>query len=185
MILQAHGLGHRFDQGWLFRHVAIDIAPGDRLLIQGFNGSGKSTLLKCLAGLLLPREGQISIPARVGYSAIELSVYPSLTVSEHLQFAADLRGVPADQDKLLRLVQLQEAHSKLAHHLSTGMKARLKLALALQGEPLLLILDEPTAALDEDGRDLIDQVMTSFSGGIVYASNDPADRSWATHVLAL
>ena len=183
-VTHIQNLGHRFDSHWLFRHVEADIVAGDRLLVRGQNGSGKSTFLRSVAGLIRPREGSVELPDRVGYAAIDLSVYPHLTVEEHLQMAASLRRQDSGVDWIER-VQLGFARSKIGEELSTGMRARLKLALALHHGPDLLILDEPTAALDEPGRGLIDQLFREFPGGILYASNDLNDRRWATHEIEL
>ncbi|QYK52499.1 MAG: ABC transporter ATP-binding protein [Fimbriimonadaceae bacterium] len=184
-MLKIENLGHRFDQGWLFRHVSAEVEPGGRLLISGRNGSGKSTFLRTIAGLLIPREGEIIAPERVGYSALDLNVYPHLTASEHLEFSAMLRGVKPEPTKWLSQVGLENVNGKLCNAFSTGMRARLKIALALQCKPELLILDEPTASLDDAGRELIDSIMTNFGGAVVYASNDEHDRRWATHELVL
>jgi len=165
--------------------VTAEVAPRERLLISGRNGSGKSTFLRSLAGLLIPREGEIHVPERIGYTALDLSVYPHLTAHEHLEFAALLRGVKPESTKWLDYVGLENIEGKLCSAFSTGMRARLKIALALQCEPELLILDEPTASLDEAGRELIGAIMTDFAGAVVYASNDELDRRWATHELVL
>lgn len=185
MILQTENLGHRFDQGWLFRRVEIHLEQGHRLLIKGRNGSGKSTLLKCLAGLLIPIEGDIHPPEKIGYAALDLNLYPSLSATEHLEFAAQLRETAPQTTELLTKVGLDPKSSKPCRTYSTGMRARLKLALALQHKPDLLLLDEPTAALDSDGRDLIGSIMSSFPGAIIYASNDETDVRWATHAVEL
>lgn len=183
-MIRLNELGHRYDRQWLFRGVCAEIGPGDRLLISGPNGSGKSTLLKALVGLIWPSEGTVEVPERVGYSAIDLSVYPNLTVEEQLHFSSTLRGAPVQADLLAR-VGLDHARNKMGGSLSTGMKARLKLALALQIAPELLVLDEPTAAMDEAGRLLIEEIITTHKGAVVYASNDPADHKWASHELKL
>lgn len=185
MIASASELGHRFDQGWLFRHVEFSARAGDRLLVKGRNGSGKSTFLKCIAGLMIPREGQIVLPKSVGYAALDLNLYPELTAREHLQLAADMRNCEVKADSFLESVGLTGQSDKPCRTFSTGMRARLKLALALQPNPDLLILDEPTAALDQDGRELIDKTLGSFAGAVIYASNDEADGRWATHVISL
>lgn len=185
MILQTRDLGHRFDQGWLFRHVEIDLEPSHRLLIKGKNGSGKSTFLKCLAGLLIPLEGSIQIPEKIGYAALDLNLYPNLNAAEHLEFAAQLRGVKPQTSELLNQVGLDPENPKPCRTYSTGMRARLKLALSLQHNPDLLLLDEPTAALDSEGRALIEEIMTTFNGAIIFASNDDNDARWATHAVEL
>lgn len=185
MIAQVDDLGHRFDQGWLFRHVAFDLNSGDRLLIQGRNGSGKSTLLKCLVGLMIPREGTFNVPEAIGYAALDQSLYPALNAKEHLELSADLRNCDPQSLDLLTQVGLADQATKPCRTFSTGMRSRLKIALALQQNPSLLILDEPTAALDQSGRDLIHSIMEGFQGAVIYASNDDADARWATHALTL
>lgn len=184
-MLRIDKLGHKFDQSWLFRNVSAEVQPGQRLLVTGRNGSGKSTMLRCIAGLLIPREGDIAVPDKVGYSALDLSVYPYLTADEHLSLASDLRGVETNATKWLDYVGLIKVEKKLCGAFSTGMRARLKIALALQCDPDLLIFDEPTAALDESGRELIGTIMETFPGAVIYASNDDYDRRWATHELIL
>lgn len=185
MILQASQVGHRFDQVWLFRNVAIEAGAGDRILIRGRNGSGKSTLIKCLAGLLTPREGLVETSGPVGYAALDLGLYPNLTAAEHIELAAEMRGIESNATKWLNTVGLADVGSKPCHVFSTGMKARLKLALALQHRPDLLLLDEPTAALDAEGRDLVGRLIEGFPGAVVYSSNDETDVRWATHAIGL
>lgn len=182
-VISARELGHRFQQNWLFRHIELQVESGDVLLVSGTNGSGKSTLLKVLAGLVRPLEGQVSRPVRVGYSAIDLALYPQLSAKEHLELAAMLRG--GKTEGLLEQVGLMKTGNKPVGTFSTGMRARLKLALALQHSPELLILDEPTAALDEAGRALIEEILREFEGAVILATNDPSDKKWGTHELIL
>lgn len=185
LILQVRNLGHRFDQGWLFRQVEIDLHSSQRLLIKGRNGTGKSTFLKCIAGLLTPIEGTIMTPESIGYAALDLNLYPNLNAIEHLEFAAQLRNVSPQINELLSRVGLDPKNKKACRTYSTGMRARLKLALAIQHQPELLLLDEPTAALDSEGREIINSIMNSFGGAIIFASNDESDARWATHAIEL
>jgi ABC-type multidrug transport system ATPase subunit len=190
-MLSVSGLGHRYGPRWLFRDLGFELSATDRLLIRGKNGSGKSTLLRILAGLQTPTTGTVSSFAdartTVGYVALEMALYPSLTVLEHLTLAASLRGVPAREEELLETVALSASAKLLASQLSTGLKTRLKLALALQTDPSVLLLDEPGAGLDEDGRNLLDRVVSAHArqGVVVIASNDPDERRLANLELAL
>ncbi|MCA0360019.1 MAG: ABC transporter ATP-binding protein [Armatimonadetes bacterium] len=184
-LLSAENLGHRFDQGWLFRHVSFDLVAGDRLIVLGHNGSGKSTMLRGISRHLTLREGVVRGSDRIGYAALDLALYPQLTAREHLEYAGALRGVPARVEELLGLVGLAEAIEKRCGAMSTGMRARMKLALAIQHSPDVLVLDEPTAALDEQGRAVVDAVVHGFAGACLIATNDPEDRRWATHELDL
>ena len=191
-MLEASGLGKRYGARWIFRGISFQLNKGDRLAVLGSNGTGKSTLLRCLAGLLTPSEGKIAMPQGdlrkiLSMAAIEMALYPALSVAEHLQLTADLRGCEDRTDELLTRVGLRQAHNLYASQLSTGMKSRLRLAMALQSDPLVLLLDEPGAAMDEAGKALLDGIVEEQSqrGVLIYATNDPSERRHATHELAL
>jgi ABC-type multidrug transport system ATPase subunit len=190
-VLTVEGLGKRFGPRWLFRNVGFKLDVGDRLVILGRNGSGKSTLLRTISGLSAPTEGKVHIPGdprrTLSLASVEMSLYPSLTVAEHLEFAADLRGCPARVDELLETVGLADSRNLYSQRLSTGMKARLKLALAIQPEPSVLLLDEPGVSLDEAGRRLVEHVLEEQSsrGCAVIATNESSERRFATHELRL
>jgi len=191
-MLEATGLGKRYGSRWIFRNLGFQLKTGDRLAILGSNGTGKSTLLKCIAGLLSPNEGKISLPkgdprTALAMAAIEMALYPALTCAEHLKLAADLRGCEHRTDELLTRVGLQQATKMRSSQLSTGMKSRLRLAMALQPNPLVLLLDEPGAAMDEAGKSLLEGIVREQSqrGVLVFATNDPDEHRFATHELML
>lgn len=183
----ARNLGKRYGSRWLFRHIEFDLEPGDCLVVTGPNGAGKSTFLKTLVGLVEASEGQATLPEAFGYSALDLALYPALTAAEHLELSGDLRGIQARTEELLREVGLSGARDQLSQEFSTGMRARLKLAMALQQSPSLLILDEPGASLDQSGRDLIEQIIGQqrARGAVILATNDPAERRFATHEMVI
>ncbi len=185
-LLKAEGLGRKFGSRWLFRGLEFQAGPGACLAITGPNGSGKSTLLKIVSGLMPPTEGTVRRPETVGSAALDLALYSELTGAEHLHFAARLRGCEPGLELLDRF-GLADAQNKPAKHYSSGMRARLKFCLALQHQPGLLILDEPTAALDEDGRRLVREAVADQAqrGPTIIATNDHRDLEWATHELRL
>ena len=168
----------------------MTVESGQCLLLTGSNGSGKSTLLKLLAGLEAPSEGTVTREfdprTSMGYTATDLRLYPNLTATEHLRFAGVVRGIPPDA-ALLEKVGLATSGAKLVGAFSTGMRARLKLALALMGEPKVLMLDEPGAGLDEDGRDLLEQAIGEqlTRGAVIMATNDPQERRFGDFELCL
>ncbi|MBS1707593.1 MAG: ABC transporter ATP-binding protein [Armatimonadetes bacterium] len=184
-------LGKRYGDRWLFRHLSFEVTPGECLVLVGRNGSGKSTLLKILAGLAPPSEGSAKRPDDVrtglGYAALDQAVYPNLTVAEHLDLAASLRGCQARTMDLLEEVGLAYASAFPARTLSTGMRARLKLALAVQADPKVILLDEPGAGLDAAGLETLASVLDKRlpQTAVVIATNDPAERRFATHELEL
>jgi ABC-2 type transport system ATP-binding protein len=123
----------------------------------GPNGSGKTTLLRILAGIWLPDAGRIERPgaplARIGYVAQRFCLYDELTVSENLLFQVSMRGRPAASvARVLNEFSLEALASRRAATLSGGERQRLMLAAAMLSEPTLLLLDEPTAALDTASR---------------------------------
>jgi ABC-type multidrug transport system ATPase subunit len=191
-VLAVNGLGKRYGDRWLFRNLTFELQRGDALIILGRNGAGKSTLLKTIAGLIVPSEGKVraEVPdTRTGLSlsALEMSLYPALTLREHLRLAADLRGCAAREDELLDRIGLTHAAGLSASKISTGMKARLKLALAIQPNPLVLILDEPGAGMDEAGKDLVQGICREQKerGVLVLATNDMREKELGTLELEL
>jgi ABC-type multidrug transport system ATPase subunit len=124
---------------------------------------------------------------KLGYASLDMSLYSHLTAHEHVDLLGKLRACPVDADKVLGSVGLSVSRDKLVGQFSTGMRARLKLALATVHQPDLLMLDEPTAALDEAGQDIVESVVRGqlSRGAVVLATNDKKDRRHATHELEL
>lgn len=184
-------LGKRYGNRWLFRYLDLQVDPGECLLVLGSNGAGKSTLLKMLAGVIPSSEGKVRRPedprTGIGYAALDQPVYPVLTVREHLELAAELRGCEARADAILDEVGLSYAAEYPGRHLSTGMRARLKFALAIQANPPVVLLDEPGAGLDQAGREMIARLIESrrATTAFVLATNDPEERRFATLELEL
>ncbi len=191
-MLEVSGLGKRYGDRWLFRNLTFTLSRGDALIVLGRNGVGKSTLLKALAGLLIPSEGKVNPQVEdtrtgLSMSALEMALYPSLTLREHLTLAGSLRGCPAREDELLSRIGLAHAAGLAASKISTGMKARLKLALAIQSFPSILILDEPGAGMDEAGKELVRTICDEQKqrGVLILATNDQREKDHGTHELEL
>ena len=138
--------------------VNLTIERGSVLALLGPNGAGKSTLFGCLLGLTLPTRGEIRLDgrsldgvvrARMGYVAERVSLYPQRTVEENAIFFARLKGQPpCEVARQLERVGLGQARRRKVRQLSKGMLQRLGLAIALCGQPELLVLDEPFNGLD-------------------------------------
>jgi ABC-type multidrug transport system ATPase subunit len=191
-MLSASDLGKRFGQEWVFRRLEFDIAVGETLIVTGANGSGKSTLLRILAGLMRPTTGRLVPPPgdprkSIGYSSTDLHLYPHLSPAEHLMLAGRLRGVEPRTAELLHSVGLSNVSGKRSRELSTGMRARLRLALAIQARPSVLLLDEPSIALDDLGRSALEGLICSHleRGCLAIATNHADDRRWGTLELKL
>jgi len=190
-VLAVEGLGKRYGGRWIFRGISFALGPGDRLVVRGRNGAGKSTLLKTLAGLIPASEGKVRFEGdprlAIGMSTLDGALYATLSAREHLELVADLRGCDAQSDALLQKVGLAYAAEVPAGRMSTGMKARLKLAMAVQAQPQVLLLDEPGASLDEEGRAVVEVLCDEQAarGCVVIATNDPAERRLAKLELVL
>jgi ABC-2 type transport system ATP-binding protein len=155
-LLSARGAGRTFGQTTALEPVDLDISPGDALALVGPNGAGKSTLLALLAGALEPSTGRIERRkgVRVGWAPQRPAQYGRLSARENLELFARLEGESEPEEaaaSLLREFGLPGKASPSAN-LSVGNRQRLNLAIAFLGRPELLLLDEPTAALDPEQR---------------------------------
>lgn len=145
--------------------VSVNVRSGEIYGLIGDNGAGKSTLLKAIAGHIWPDEGEVSILSsenarelsaarrQVGAMIEKPGFFPHLSVESNLEYYRILKGIP-DKDKVgevLELVGLKDKSKAKCRQLSMGMKQRLGLAIALIGQPRILILDEPINGLDPSG----------------------------------
>jgi heme exporter protein A len=191
-VVNVSSLGKKYGSRWIFRNLQFDLNQGECLIVGGNNGSGKSTLLKILAGLEPKSEGMFQLEIsdyrnELAYSALDQSVFPNLSVLEHLRLAADMRGIQTDHHELIKRVGLNDHIHHQSQHLSSGLRSRLKIALAIQPKPKILLWDEPGVALDQAGRELIESVVSEQRqrGVVVIATNDPDERRFGNYALEL
>lgn len=157
-------------------HITMTVEQGAIYGFIGRNGAGKSTTLKMLCGLAKPTSGDIQIfgttlqntvtRKRIGILIEQAGIYPNFTAYENMKLKAKYLGV-VDPDlkirELLALFHLEEQKKKKAKQFSMGMKQRLGIAMALLGNPDLLILDEPINGLDPEGILEIRQLLKRFN----------------------
>ncbi|MES1247595.1 MAG: ABC transporter ATP-binding protein [Actinomycetota bacterium] len=163
-VLDAAGLGKRHRRRWALRDCTLRIPEQTIVGLTGPNSSGKSTLLGLAVGLLSPDEGTIAAPpiADIGYVAQDAPLYRSFSVGEMLDFARSTNA-RWDQGLALELLGSRSLDTKVSA-LSPGERARLALALALGKRPVLLLLDEPLAALDRlAGREFLQVAMDGIA----------------------
>ena len=178
MQVETVALGHEFGSTVVLRELSLRVEQGSSLAVFGANGSGKSTLLRCLAGLLRPTVGSALVGgreahdlpaserARIGYLSHRPLVWGGLSSRENLRLCADLYRVSCEPDALLARVGLGRRADVLARSLSQGQRQRLAIARVLTPSPSLLLLDEPHAALDEDGAALLDAILGELAGTV-------------------
>jgi len=176
----------------VLRDVTARAVAGQVLVIAGHNGSGKSTLVKVIARLTRPTDGRVlwkldgrTLPVTdarrvVGMVSPDLTVYDEMSAIENLRFFAQVRGLGAGPElakSLLDRFGLGGRGRDLVGAYSSGMKQRLKYAFALMHDPPLLLLDEPTANLDERGVALVYDAIAQarLSKCIVIATNEPEE----------
>lgn len=185
------------------RDVSLDACGGEVLVIEGPNGSGKSTLLRMVAGLLRPSAGTVTLhvggvsldPSErrrsVGYAAPDLSLYVELTGRENLNFFAAVRSMPLSLEqssRMLGAVGLDGRGDECVSAYSSGMRQRLRLAFALLHAPRVLLLDEPSAMLDEAGAEMVRTLVAGHAaaGGLtLLATNDPREKTFGERCLVL
>ncbi len=199
-LVRVEGLCKRFGNRTAVDGVSFNLHPGESLALVGPNGAGKTTLLRCILGLT-SYEGSVSVsgysPLREGLAVRKLVGYvpqriPGLRepVRELVGTVAFLRDAPWDdlRSQIDRL-GLSDVWNVSFSDLSGGMQQKLVLTLALAGDPPILILDEPTASLDQKSRELVlDNLVDLRDGGkaIVFATHRDADiRRLATRTIVL
>jgi heme ABC exporter ATP-binding subunit CcmA len=182
--------------------VDLDVHEGEVVLVSGGNGAGKSTLLRLLAGLVPLHTGtaevlgvDLNVDRRSHRGALALvghesGCYDDLTVRENLVFASRTGGTStAMTDQALHALGLVPLVDVLHRRLSAGQRRRLAIAIAIARAPRLLLLDEPHAGLDAEGRAILDDVLGELTGGactVLLASHElERARSLATREVVL
>ena len=190
--LAAENLDKSFSGPPLFSGLELRVERG-LVAVTGRNGSGKTTLLKILAGLMRPTSGRVRVerdgrtleePERrlaLGWAGPDLALYGELTAEENLRFFRRAAGREASPEELRRRLSeaglTEESSRRRVEEFSTGMKQRLRVAFATLFDPPILLLDEPTAGLDAEGRATVLSLVDAARrrGAVVLASNDERD----------
>ncbi|WP_103028647.1 ABC transporter ATP-binding protein [Salinibacter altiplanensis] len=161
--IELEGVTKRFGDVTALDDVNLTVEEEEIFGFLGPNGAGKSTTIDILLDFVRPTEGRakalgfdaqresLAIRKRTGVLPDACQVYNRLTGRQHVQFAIDSKGVDDGPEALLARVGIQDAADRPAGDYSQGMRQRLVLAMALVGEPALLVLDEPTTGLDPNG----------------------------------
>ena len=189
-MIRARSLAKRYGERRVFAGVDVDLDRGGLLLVTGPNGSGKTTLLRVLAGLAAPSGGELQLPLRetIGFLGHEPLVSRELTPLENLTLFGRLYRVPERGERIGMLLErfgLWEVRHDRVSTFSRGMQQRLGLCRVLLHEPSLLLLDEPSNALDADGLDLLQGVLEDRSRAVAVATHEPQRfESLATGRLA-
>jgi ABC-2 type transport system ATP-binding protein len=165
-MISVHELTRHYGTFTAVDRISFTVRPGEVMGLVGPNGAGKTTTLRCLAGIIAPSSGSVTIAGHdiqrapvlakgaLAFIPDEPHLFDHLTVEEHLRFIGRLYGV-ADVDAriapMLRELELTDKRKVVSTELSRGMKQKLAIACGLLHDPSVLILDEPLTGLDPGG----------------------------------
>lgn len=199
MTITLEGVGKRFHRQWVLRDLSLALESPQHIGISGPNGSGKTTLLRVISGQLAPSEGTVkymldSRPVLVehfykylSWAAPYLELVEEFSLAEMVRFHSRVKRLVAPNAELIESVGLKDHVAKRVIDFSSGMKQRLKLALALYSDTPVLLLDEPTSNLDQEGSDWFHNALRSLAGErlVVTASNERDDLASCDRVIEL
>lgn len=182
-----NNIGKRFNQEWIFRNVTLHFTPENPSVILGSNGSGKSTLLQTISSATHLSEGNITytidnspisidnIYKQVSIAAPYLELIEEYNLNELINFHKNFKPIinSLNTKEIIELMQLQNAQKKYIKQYSSGMKQRVKLALAILSNTPILLLDEPCSNLDKQGIAWYQNLITEFGKNriIIVCSN--------------
>ncbi|MCC8411139.1 ABC transporter ATP-binding protein [Mucilaginibacter sp. UR6-1] len=201
MTITLTDIGRRFNRDWIFKGVNYTFTSGESYAVLGPNGSGKSTLLQVVNGSLSPSKGTIAfnynntgfevenVYRHLSLAAPYLELIEEFTLAEvidfHFKFKPYIPGI--DKNELIALLNMQSSKNKLVKYFSSGMKQRLKLALAFCSDTPMLMLDEPTSNLDTQGVDWYLSLVERFAAGrlTIICSNQQHEYSFCKQQLSI
>ena len=202
LAIKVESLKKNFGERKVISSLNLELSQGESVAITGPNGSGKTTLLKLLLALLRPSSGKVTyfdndrvlsreeLRQRISFVAPYLSLYDQLSAEENLQFFTAVRGgniTGKEIDSLLLRVGLEGRGMDLVLEYSTGMKQRLKYAVALSNKPDFLLIDEPSSGLDDSGKAMMTALIEEQRDGsiIIIATNEKEEYSLASQQCRL
>jgi len=193
--LAVEAINKHFGERHAVRDVSFDVARGELLAIIGPNGAGKTTLLSILAGILGADSGTVDQPpgttARIGWVPQQTAVYSKLTVAQNLRLFAKLEKVPDPEgtvDRMLTLTGLEERARDELGSLSGGNRQRVNIAVGLLADPPVLLLDEPSGALDPRQRERLWGFITALTErgtAVIFATHDIAEAERHAHRILI
>ena len=200
--IQSQNLSKSFGRRLIFKDINFTWQENGIYGISGPNGSGKSTLVKIIAGLIAASAGKINhknsggeiiaekLHNHIGFVSPYLVLYEEFSAWENLTIFSKIRSVPFNKEKVnyyLSQFLLENRKDDLVKTYSSGMKQRLKFVFALMHSPDVLIFDEPTSNLDEEGKKVVYSIVREEGKNriIIIASNETKDLEICEEVLYL
>jgi ABC-2 type transport system ATP-binding protein len=191
--VNVRGVTKRFGERVALRDVSFEAADGELVAVIGPNGAGKTTLLSIVGGLLKADAGDVSRPPReVGWVPQQAAVYTKLSVAENLRLFARLEKVANTEDAVERMLEQTGLRDRAGDELGTlsgGNRQRVNIAVGLLADPPVLLLDEPSSALDPRQRERLWEFILGLARGgttVVFSTHDVGEAErYADRVLVL
>jgi ABC-2 type transport system ATP-binding protein len=186
--VRADSISMRYGARDALRDVSFEVAGGEKVAVIGPNGAGKTTLLQILAGALTPTGGTVAV-GRAGWVPQHPALYSKLSVAENLRLFARLeraKDVDGTVARMLDQIALADRADDEVGKLSGGNRQRVNIAIGLLGDPEVLLLDEPSAALDPRQRERLWQFIATLGTSVVFSTHDVGEAErFADRVLVL
>jgi ABC-2 type transport system ATP-binding protein len=191
-VLEARELLKRYGERVALRGVSLSAHAGELVAVIGPNGAGKTTLLSILAGIQKPDEGTISkAPSEIGWVPQQAALYGKLTVAENLRLFARLEKRPDPEAVVERMLDQTGLHDRAGDQVSTlsgGNRQRVNIAIGLLAEPEVLLLDEPSAALDPRQRERLWEFILELAAAgttVIYSTHNVQEADRHAHQVAV
>lgn len=192
-LLRARGITHRYGATPVLRGVDVDLEPGEVTALLGPNGSGKTTLMGVLVGLLEPEGGNVTGDrSACGWVPQGGGTYGRLSVRENLRLFAALLRLPGDHAVIAAQAANEAGLTRWLDHagwqLSGGLRQRLNVAVGLLGDPLVVVLDEPTTGVDLYHRHEMWRVLRQRADAgraVLYSTHSLEDAAFADRTCML
>jgi len=196
MKIIATDIHKKFRQEWVFKSLNYTFESGKSYAIVGQNGAGKSTLLKTLAQYALPNKGTVEFEGHttdvnklISFAAPYSELIEEFTLTEVLNFHFQFKNRIANLNNkdLIALLDMESSKNKELKYFSSGMKQRVKLVLAFCSNTSILLLDEPTANLDEQGINWYKELVNKFSNNrlVIVCSNQSHEYEFCKHQIQI
>lgn len=197
MLIELDNISKRYKKNWILKNITKKFVLGKSYALTGNNGSGKSTLLKLIAGFEHTNNGSIN------YYSTENKKIDKNDFAEHYTFCSPYQELiqemnlsefltfhqamthSIDTEKLLQTVGLSGNQNKLLGNFSSGMLQRLKLGISFFTERSIILLDEPTSNLDDQGKEVFKSLFENYTGDkiVILASNESFEYSLCDEII--
>jgi len=199
--ISAQNIGKRFEREWTFRKLSCDFCSTNPTAIVGSNGSGKSTLIKTLIGYLPLSEGKIlyfdtqsdkkksvlkeNWQNYIAWAAPYTELIEEFTLLEQLKFHQAFKSFDIEVEEIIEKLDFSNTKSKTIRFFSSGMKQKLKLALAIYSDAKIVFLDEPTSNLDKQNSEwYLQEINTILNKKVlIIASNQESEYHFCSQII--